>query len=218
MKKGRKIFLIGIGMLLSLANTLAAFAEDYSVLGTYVKNGYENEYFGYRIELPSDYELVTRSILQSVDKSMERTIEDSNSESTLSWLNSSLNLSSAKVFEAQSDTDYMCVSVETPGFMKDYWDEEETIAKNTAEEVEKNLSSSNESVTVSGVSTTVDYLDDFIDGKHYAISYKCLLNDVPYYGIEIIVRSKDKNYISIFEFASFDADHIEVMCDYCSKL
>lgn len=188
--------------------------EDYSMLGVYTASGYQNDYFGYQINLPSEYQLNSRAAFSSGN---EDVVSESNNETTLSWLKTNLNLSNATVFDASTDMDFISVLVESPGIIADCWDEEETIANNSLNRVIEALESLNdEDITVSEISAQVDYLDNFIDGTHYAVMYMCLINDTPYYGIEIYVRSADAKYLSVFDFSSFEAEGIERICGYCT--
>ena len=55
---------------------------DPSIVGVYTKNGYENSYFGFKINLEGSYGIQTRgSLLSATD--ISEVVEDSNSDETV---------------------------------------------------------------------------------------------------------------------------------------
>ncbi len=216
--KVKRLLSILVAGLLVLCIAMPAFAaEDYSMLGVYTNNGYKNEYFNYQLNLPAgNWTLESRGLFVPVGSDI---VTEANKESTLSFLKTSLDLSAATGFEANSDSDYVAITIESPGVINDSWADEETIAENTYSSVIEDLESGNtEDVSVTQIEAQVDYLDHFIDGKHYCCVYKCLLNGVPYYGVQIYVRSRDAKYLSVFDIQSFDPENIEAITNAVTKL
>ena len=216
--KAKRLFTILLAGFFVLCIAMPAFAaEDYSMLGRYTSNGYENEYFNYQLNLPpGNWTLEGRGLFIPVNSDV---VTEANKEDTLSFLKSSLDLSFATGFEADSDYDYVAVTIQSPGLMNDSWADEKTIAENSLSTVLEDMETANGAdMSVTQIEGQVDYLDDFIDGKHYCCIYGCLLNDVPYYGIQIYVRSKDEKYLSIIDIQSFYPENVEAIADAFTKL
>lgn len=219
--KLKKLF-AGLLVVTMLAASLSftAFADeeeiDYDVLGLLTENGYVNDYFDIQVELPSDFQLTSRAMVNLLD---EDVVESSNKQETLDWLGSLLNLSSATVFEAQTDSDFITVTVESPGFMNDYWDEEEAVANNSIDALKEHLEGMDEEgVTITNVDAQVDYLEDFAGDKHSVIIYGYDVNDTPVYGITVMVRSDDKQYMMTVNIESFYAEDVEAICGMFTEL
>lgn len=216
----KSILALILMLVLSIGCTVSAFAEeeeDYTVLGLYKEQGYINEYFGYQIDLPAEFVLESRA---TVNLNNEDVIESSNKETTLSMLKALVNLSYTTGFTAMTNEDYLCVTLQSPGIMNDHWASEDEIAENTFVNVMDELEAMNEEegITVEQINGQVDYLDHFIDGKHSCCLYDCLLNGMPYYGVQIYVVSDDSKYLSIIDIQSFNPDHIEAICDCFTEL
>lgn len=216
--KAKRLLSILVAGIMVLCIAMPAFAaEDYSMLGIYTNNGYENEYFNYQLNLPSgNWTLESRSFFVPVGSDV---VTEANKESTLSSLKTTLDLSAATGFEANSDTDYVSITIESPGFLNDSWADEKTIAENTYTSVIEELESANsEDLSVTQIETQVDYLDNFIDGRHYCVGFKCLLNGVPYYGVQIYVRSRDAKYLSVIDIESLNPENVEMIANAFTKL
>ena len=126
MKKVRIFWILFVSLL--VAGSICAFGDeiDNSVIGLYKEQGYVNEYFGYQLNLPSEFTLENRGLIALINESV---VEAANKQSNIDHLKTLLKLSTAKVFEAGSDRDFITITVESPGIMKDYWEEEDVIAE-----------------------------------------------------------------------------------------
>lgn len=220
MKKMMAVSTIAVSLLCIWNTTVFADTEDIddSVLGLYKDQGYTNEYFEYQVDLPGEFTLEPRGVLLSLDS--EQTIEDSNKESTISYLKSMLNLSSATVFEAGSSTDSITITIESPGILKDVWDEESVIAENSAGTIASSLQekSQEEGATVTDIDTNVMYLDDFAGDGHYVIQYVYTWNGTPLYGAIVLMRSSDSKFLNEVVIETTDSSRMETICDYFSEL
>ncbi len=71
---------------------------------------------------------------------------------------------------------------------------------------------------ITEIHTEVDNLEDFLGGKHYAVSYSYQRDGEPECGADIYVRSADKKYLSVFEFVSDSPENLEQMVGCCSAM
>ena len=217
--KARHFISILLAGILTFCIAFPVMADDYSMLGLYTKDGYENEYFNYQLKLPEgNWTIESRAPLTLADSNP---VEESNKENTLSFLKTSLDFSHATGFSASSDTDFVSIIIQSPGLFNDKWADEKTIAETSFESVIDELESvseDNEDVTVTQINGQVDYVDSFIDGKHYCCVYDYLLNGIPFYGIQIYVRSDDGDYLSVIDLQSFYPERVEELSKCFTKL
>ncbi len=220
MKKTMAVLTIAVS-LLCIWNT-AAFADtediDDSVLGLYKYQGYTNEYFEYQVDLPGEFTLEPRGVVVSIDS--EQAMEHSNKETTISYLKSILSLSAATVFKAGSSTDFISITIESPGILEDIWDEESVIAENSAETIASSLQekAQEEGATVTDIDTNVMYLDDFAGDGHYVIQYVYTWDGTQMFGAMILMRSADGKFLNEVVIETTDSSRMETICDYFSEL
>ena len=216
----KTLFAILTAAVLTVSLACSVFAadeeEDYTVLGLLTEHGYVNEYFDYKLELPDDFTPESRAMISLLD---EDVVEASNKENTLSTLMTMLKLSYATVFEADNGISFITISVQSPGLLNDYWDKEEVVAENTTESVEEQLSEMNDDgIVVANIETKVDYLDDFAGDKHYIILYKYTANDTPIYGVNILMRSEDGQYMNMINIETLDPDAVKTITGYFTEI
>ena len=90
---------------------------DPSIVGVYTKNGYENSYFGFKIDLEGSYGIQTRgSLLSATD--ISEVVEDSNSDETvqraLDNLDNSFTVGNDYAFCANDGTHYILLKIKSP--------------------------------------------------------------------------------------------------------
>lgn len=195
-------------------------SED--VIGQYITQGYENPEIGFRIQLPEKYTLEARqSAVQLNEDQNTDVVEQSNSEGAYSTtrLNASMG-QVATVFSSYTEdmTSSVYVLLQTPGIGSDHWEEESTVAKNTAENYEDMLRDVvGDEVEITDFETSVD-TDEFAGKKHAIGMYKCKLNGVPFYGAQVYMRSDDQKYMIIADLQSGDPDELTNMESYFTAM
>ena len=109
---------------------------------------------------------------------------------------------------------------ELPGILKDYWEEEDVVAENSVQTIVTSLQEKADEAGafLTNVDTHVDTLDDFAGGKHSVILYKYTWDEIPVYGLFVLIRSADRQYLSEIMMESSDAASIEKICGYFSAL
>lgn len=197
----------------------AAALEDYAPLGLLTESGYENTYFGFRCEAPSEYTLDSRGIfIASEAQDRAAVAEASNSESALSLLKSQLMFGYVTVFSAASDADCIAVGVQSPGIGYDKWEEEENVVDNSIGQTYENLESAGtEDVAIADIRIEKTQFT-VMDELHWGMTYSCTMNGVPYYGNSVFMISEDNQYLITFEVTSFDAQKADVMLGYFQKI
>ncbi len=217
MKKTRLFWILFISLL--AVWSISAFGDeiDDSVVGLYKEHGYVNEYFGYQLDLPDEFTPESRGLMTFVNESV---VDSANKESNIDHLKTLLKLSAAKVFGAESDRDFITITVESPGILKDYWEEEDVVAENSVQTIVTSLQEKADEAGafLTNVDTHVDTLDDFAGGKHSVILYKYTWDEIPVYGLFVLIRSADRQYLSEIMMESSDAASIEKICGYFSAL
>lgn len=192
------------------------------MMGQYVTQGYENPAYGFKIQLPETYVLQAReSMVSLVEEEDMDTIEKSNSDGAYSKIQTEASLgSTALLFSAntQDSSSAIVVQLQTPGIGMDHWDEESVIAQNTAETFEDTIKETlGDGVEITNFETNVDTME--FAGKEHAVGmYKCKINEVPYYGVEIYLRSDDGKSLVAVDMSSLDADEISKMETYFSVM
>lgn len=192
------------------------------IMGQYVTQGYENPGYGFRIQLPETYTLQAReSLVSLVDEEGMDTIEKSNSDGAYSKIQTQAAAGTTALLFAANTSDSssaIVVQLQTPGFGKDYWDEESVIAQNTAETFEESVKEVvGEDIAITNFETNVDTME--FAGKEHAVGmYKCLISGTPYYGAEIYLRSDDGKYLLAVDISSLSTDEITNMESYFSVM
>lgn len=121
---------------------------DPSIVGVYTKNGYENSYFGFKINLEGSYGIQTRgSLLTATD--ISEVVEDSNSDETvqraLDNLDNSFTVGNDYAFCANDGTHYILLKIKSPkgggNYGYDVWADENTVAKATVAQMDTVITS-----------------------------------------------------------------------------
>lgn len=220
MKKTLAVILAA-GMLAACVsgNVLAEESENYAIFGLLTENGYENSYFGFGCEVPSEYVFSTRSILVPTNvQERAEVVADSNSEDTLSWLKSQFGLGYVEVFSATMDADSMIVGLQAPGFGFDVWEDAETVVDGSIDQTYENLMSVNsEEITVADLKVEKAQIE-FMGETEWGIEYTCTLNGIPCYGKSVFMVSDDQKYLITVEVTSLDEQQAGNMLGYFRKL
>lgn len=198
----------------------AADSKDYAPLGLLTESGYENTYFGFRCEVPSEYMPDSRGVLIASDAQDRAAVaEASNSESALSLLNSQMTFGGATVFLASTDAgDCVVVDIESTGLVYDGWEDAETIADNSVDKAYENLASmGSEDVIIADIQIEKTQFT-VMDELYWGLTYSCTMNGVPYYGNGVFMVSEDNQYLITLQTASFDAQQADVILGYFKKI
>lgn len=214
-KMAAAMLIAGVMMAMVSGNVLA---DNEDLVGIVTENGYENEYFGVKCELPSDYTIDCRSSIQPVDP--QDNITQSNSDATIQMLANSAILGDATVFSATApnEVDNMVITVATPGVGYDTWDSEEAVAFGTIDSVKENLEELNaDDLAVENIEVDVTQVD-FLGEKHSGLEYNCTMNGTPVYGKGVILISEDSKFAFFLETVALDQSTISDMFDYFTIL
>ncbi len=218
MKKTKIIAgMLAAGVMMGMASG-NVLADDKELVGIVTENGYENEYFGVKCALPSDYTIECRSVIQPADP--QDNITQSNSDSTIETLKNSVDLGDATVFfaTAPNEVDNIVISVACPGIGYETWDSEETVAFGTIDSVKENLEGLNtDSLAVENIEVDVTQVD-FLGEKHSGLEYSCTVNGTPIYGKGVILISEDSKYAFFLETVALDQSTISDMMNYFTQL
>ena len=194
-------------------------ADDRELVGVLTGDGYENEYFGVKCALSSEYTIQCRSVIQPEDPL--EIINASNSDSTIDLLKSEIDLNDATVFTAiaSNEVDNMVVTVASPGFGYDTWDSEETVAFGTIDSVKEDLENTGmeQDIDVENISVDVAQVD-FIGEKHSGLEYSCTINGTPVYGKGVILISDDSKYAFFLQTVALDQGTVAEMLNSFVKL
>jgi len=225
MNKARCLLLFTACFLVMQGFTVFGADIDDSVYGYYTENGYINEYFDFRVDLPDGYSLVYRS---ADFPEQGKVVEDANSRETFNKMREDNEKSGhSKIFHAFGNSDNIIVNLfnadhqfaELNGAENGLFKEEDILA---AEERESCTSAYESRSDIEDLKTGVDFSDGFLGGRHYAalIKYRWIDSDGEGHDrneIRIMLRSGDGEYLCKILLTSDDAYHMESLCSYFSQ-
>lgn len=175
---------------------------DPSIVGVYTKNGYENSYFGFKINLEGSYGIQTRgSLLSATD--ISEVVEDSNSNETvqkaLDNLDNSFTVGNDYAFCANDGTHYILLKIKSPkgggNYGYDVWADEETVAKATVAQMDTVITSTASRIGAEASNIETGYSKCTVFGEeHYICTATADMSGTEYSLINVIVRSDDGKY------------------------
>lgn len=208
----------GVMMAMVSGDVLADSEADRNVVGIVTENGYENERFGLKCTLPSDYTIDCRSAVQPADP--QEMLDASNSDETIDLLATQVALGSATVFSASAanETDNMVITIEFPGAGYDEWDSEEVVAEGSMDSVRENMKNAGtEDVTVDNIDVELAQIN-FMGEEHTGLEYSCTMNDIPFYGKTIFLISDNSKFAFVLDMLAMDDATIAEMLNSFTKL
>ena len=175
---------------------------DPSIVGVYTKNGYENSYFGFKINLEGSYGIQTRgSLLTATD--ISEVVEDSNSDETvqraLDNLDNSFTVGNDYAFCANDGTHYILLKIKSPkgggNYGYDVWADEETVAKATVAQMDTVITSTASRIGAEASNIETGYSTYTVFGEeHYICTATADMSGTEYSLTNVIVRSDDGKY------------------------
>ena len=178
---------------------------DPSIVGVYTKNGYENSYFGFKINLEGSYGIQTRgSLLTATD--ISEVVEDSNSDETvqraLDNLDNSFTVGNDYAFCANDGTHYILLKIKSPkgggNYGYDVWADENTVAKATVAQMDTVITSTASRIGAEASNIETDYSKCTVFGEeHYICTATADMSGTEYSLTNVIVRSDDGKYTMI---------------------
>ncbi len=175
---------------------------DPSIVGVYTKNGYENSYFGFKINLEGSYGIQTRgSLLSATD--ISEVVEDSNSNETvqraLGNLDNSFTVGNDYAFCANDGTHYILLKIKSPkgggNYGYDVWADEETVAKATVAQMDTVVTSTASRIGAEASNIETGYSTCTVFGEeHYICTATADMSGTEYSLTNVIVRSDDGKY------------------------
>lgn len=175
---------------------------DPSIVGVYTKNGYENSYFGFKINLEGSYGIQTRgSLLSATD--ISEVVEDSNSNETvqkaLDNLDNSFTVGNDYAFCANDGTHYILLKIKSPkgggNYGYDVWADEETVAKATVAQMDTVITSTASRIGAEASNIETGYSTCTVFGEeHYICTATADMSGTEYSLTNVIVRSDDGKY------------------------
>lgn len=175
---------------------------DPSIVGVYTKNGYENSYFGFKINLEGSYGIQTRgSLLSATD--ISEVVEDSNSNETvqraLDNLDNSFTVGNDYAFCANDGTHYILLKIKSPkgggNYGYDVWADEETVAKATVAQMDTVVTSTASRIGAEASNIGTGYSKCTVFGEeHYICTATADMSGTEYSLTNVIVRSDDGKY------------------------
>lgn len=175
---------------------------DPSIVGVYTKNGYENSYFGFKINLEGSYGIQTRgSLLSATD--IPEVVEDSNSNETvqkaLDNLENSFTVGNDYAFCANDGTHYILLKIKSPkgggNYGYDVWADEETVAKATVAQMDTVITSTASRIGAEASNIETGYSKCTVFGEeHYICTATADMSGTEYSLTNVIVRSDDGKY------------------------
>ena len=175
---------------------------DPSIVGVYTKNGYENSYFGFKINLEGSYGIQTRgSLLSATD--ISEVVEDSNSNETvqraLGNLDNSFTVGNDYAFCANDGTHYILLKIKSPkgggNYGYDVWADEETVAKATVAQMDTVVTSTASRIGAEASNIETGYSTYTVFGEeHYICTATADMSGTEYSLTNVIVRSDDGKY------------------------
>ena len=175
---------------------------DPSIVGVYTKNGYENSYFGFKINLEGSYGIQTRgSLLSATD--ISEVVEDSNSNETvqkaLDNLDNSFTVGNDYAFCANDGTHYILLKIKSPkgggNYGYDVWADEETVAKATVAQMDTVVTSTASRIGAEASNIETGYSTCTVFGEeHYICTATADMSGTEYSLTNVIVRSDDGKY------------------------
>lgn len=175
---------------------------DPSIVGVYTKNGYENSYFGFKINLEGSYGIQTRgSLLSATD--ISEVVEDSNSNETvqraLDNLDNSFTVGNDYAFCANDGTHYILLKIKSPkgggNYGYDVWADEETVAKATVAQMDTVVTSTASRIGAEASNIETGYSKCTVFGEeHYICTATADMSGTEYSLTNVIVRSDDGKY------------------------
>lgn len=186
------------------------YADEISkdVIGQYVTQGYENPEYGFKVQLPDTYVLSARESTDELNTDEDKdVVEKSNEDGAYAY--AQMNVADGvEVFTADTDENSITITLQTPGTGYDIWSEEETIAKNAAENNEEDMkNAASDGTEITDFEANWEKFD-FLGEKHARVLEKFQINGYPYYSEDIYMRSKDKKYMLLISIAGLDADEV----------
>ena len=175
---------------------------DPSIVGVYTKNGYENSYFGFKINLEGSYGIQTRgSLLSATD--ISEVVEDSNSDETvqraLDNLDNSFTVGNDYAFCANDGTHYILLKIKSPkgggNYGYDVWADEKTVAKATVAQMDTVVTSTASRIGAEASNIETGYSKCTVFGEeHYICTATADMSGTEYSLTNVIVRSDDGKY------------------------
>mgnify|MGYP002527904100 FL=1 len=175
---------------------------DPSIVGVYTKNGYENSYFGFKINLEGSYGIQTRgSLLSATD--ISEVVEDSNSNETvqkaLDNLDNSFTVGNDYAFCANDGTHYILLKIKSPkgggNYGYDVWADEKTVAKATVAQMDTVVTSTASRIGAEASNIETGYSKCTVFGEeHYICTATADMSGTEYSLTNVIVRSDDGKY------------------------
>ena len=196
---------------------------DSSLVGVYTENGYENEYFGFKINLDDTYTLQTRgSATGSTDAS--EIVDDSNSDEVVQTAMDDVDNVYATgadyAFCANDGTHFILVRIKSPagggnvGY--DVWADEESIVKASLSELENIVSTTATQLGAEASNIESDYSECEIFGeKHYMCTAAADMSGTDYSLTNVIVRSDDGKYEATIVIETLGDRNYQDVIDNC---
>lgn len=196
---------------------------DPSLVGVYTENGYENSFFGFKINLDDSYTLQTRgSATGSTDAS--EIVEDSNSDETIQTamddVDSMFSTGTNYAFCANDGTHYILVRIKSPkgGGNVGYsvWADEETIVKSSLSELENIVSTTATQLGAEASNIESDYSECEIFGEqHYKCTATADMSGKDYSLTNVIIRSDDGKYEATIVIETLGDTNYQDVIDNC---
>ncbi len=196
---------------------------DPSLVGVYTENGYENEYFGFKIDLDDTYTLQTRgSATGSTDAS--EIVDDSNSDEVVQTamddVDNVYSTGANYAFCANDGTHFILVRIKSPagggnvGY--DVWADEESIVKASLSELENIVSTTATQLGAEASNIESDYSECEIFGeKHYMCTASADMSGTDYSLTNVIVRSDDGKYEATIVIETLGDRNYQDVIDNC---
>ena len=185
---------------------------DPSIVGVYTKNGYENSYFGFKINLEGSYGIQTRgSLLTATD--ISEVVEDSNSDETVQRALDNLDNS----FTVGNDYAF-CANDGNYGY--DVWADENTVAKATVAQMDTVITSTASRIGAEASNIETDYSKCTVFGEeHYICTATADMSGTEYSLTNVIVRSDDGKYTMIIAIETLgDRNYQDILDNMFSPL
>lgn len=200
---------------------------DPSIVGVYTKNGYENSYFGFKINLEGSYGIQTRgSLLTATD--ISEVVEDSNSDETvqraLDNLDNSFTVGNDYAFCANDGTHYILLKIKSPkgggNYGYDVWADENTVAKATVAQMDTVITSTASRIGAEASNIETDYSKCTVFGEeHYICTATADMSGTEYSLTNVIVRSDDGKYTMIIAIETLgDRNYQDILDNMFSPL
>lgn len=200
---------------------------DPSIVGVYTKNGYENSYFGFKINLEGSYGIQTRgSLLSATD--ISEVVEDSNSDETvqraLDNLDNSFTVGNDYAFCANDGTHYILLKIKSPkgggNYGYDVWADEKTVAKATVAQMDTVVTSTASRIGAEASNIETGYSKCTVFGEeHYICTATADMSGTEYSLTNVIVRSDDGKYAMTIAIETLgDRNYQDILDDMFSPL